>query len=466
MDLFYFFFHFGLNHVKENGQITFISTNYYPTALGARKLRKELKKAANIRTLLNFNELKIFESATGQHNMITILSKGYDDNVVAENCVTKRTGIASTAIIQNIIEGTDEETDYYEVAQKELYEGEECYIRLTGNSEKSDNPVQGVLSKVKKQGVLLGSICVVNTGIMGGCDFINKNNIHYSDKLEIELKDIRLGDGVFVLDEKNERDASVIKNTIMSNYLKRFFKNSDIGKYYTNDNTTKLIIFSSPNNGSQSNKYIKDHLDKFRSILERIRSINNEKISYYPFLRRGTAHQEIFESPKIVAPQRSPNNTFGYNEIPWYGSADIYFITENDKSISLKYILALLNSKVYYVWLYYRGKRKGETLELYQKPLSEIPIKKISTEGQRPFIEIVDKILEITKTEDYLQNHTKQARVKEFEKQIDQMVYKLYSLTEEEIKTVEAKTSAKDATKPILECTPSSELTEQHTISQ
>ena len=146
---------------------------------------------------------------------------------------------------------------------------------------------------------------------------------------------------------------------------------------------------------------------------------------------------KIFEGPKIIAPQRSPLNTFGYNEIPWYASADVYFITEKDRELSLKYILSLLNSRLYYLWLYYRGKRKGETLELYQKPLSEIPIKEISKDEQKPFIYLVDKILAITESDDYPENPEKQAKVRDYEKQIDQLVYKLYGLTPEEIKIVE-----------------------------
>ncbi len=35
------------------------------------------------------------------------------------------------------------------------------------------------------------------------------------------------------------------------------------------------------------------------------------------------------------------------------------------------------------------------------------------------------------------ENFTKQAKVKEYEHQIDQMVYKLYGLTDEEIRVVE-----------------------------
>ena len=50
---------------------------------------------------------------------------------------------------------------------------------------------------------------------------------------------------------------------------------------------------------------------------------------------------------------------------------------------------------------------------------------------------VVDKILDITKTNDYLKNSAKQAKVHGYERQIDQLVYKLYGLTPEEIKIVE-----------------------------
>ena len=150
-----------------------------------------------------------------------------------------------------------------------------------------------------------------------------------------------------------------------------------------------------------------------------------------------TSRKLDFESPKILVPYRSSSNIFGYNEIPWYGLTDIYFITSQNTEIQLKYVLALLNSKLYYQWLYHKGKRKGNTLELFYGPLSEIPIKKISGYEQKPFVNLVDKILSITKDEDYLQNPHKQARVKELEREIDQLVYKLYGLTEEEIRIVE-----------------------------
>lgn len=51
--------------------------------------------------------------------------------------------------------------------------------------------------------------------------------------------------------------------------------------------------------------------------------------------------------------------------------------------------------------------------------------------------DFVDKILVITKCDDYLSNPAKQAKVHEYEREIDQLVYKLYGLTPEEIRIVE-----------------------------
>lgn len=77
------------------------------------------------------------------------------------------------------------------------------------------------------------------------------------------------------------------------------------------------------------------------------------------------------------------------------------------------------------------------TIQWKKFALEKVPVIKLSVDEQKPFIEIVDKILSITRSSDYLENPVKKEEVKEYEKQIDQMVYKLYDLTPEEIEIVE-----------------------------
>ena len=89
MDLFYFFLHLALELVRKNGKCAFITTNYFLTAFGAKKLRIDLKERSVIRNLINFNELKIFESALGQHNMISIFDKGQNFEKVATNALQR-----------------------------------------------------------------------------------------------------------------------------------------------------------------------------------------------------------------------------------------------------------------------------------------------------------------------------------------------------------------------------------------
>jgi len=107
----------------------------------------------------------------------------------------------------------------------------------------------------------------------------------------------------------------------------------------------------------------------------------------------------------------------------------------------LKYILSLINSKLYYHWLYIKGKRKGESLELYKTPLSEIYIKDINKEKQKPFIDLTDKMIQLNK--DLANSKTPnlkrniQRQIDAADKQIDKLVYELYGLTEDEIEIIE-----------------------------
>ena len=79
--------------------------------------------------------------------------------------------------------------------------------------------------------------------------------------------------------------------------------------------------------------------------------------------------------------------------------------------------------------------------------VERIPIPPITPKNQhiaKELEDLVNKILSITQSEDYLENTQKQDRVKEYEYQIDQLVYKLYGLTDKEIKIVEEKSLKKN----------------------
>lgn len=436
MNIFYFFFHLAINVAKEEGVIAFITTNYYVTANGARKLRQDLKNRATIEKIVNFNELKVFESASGQHNMITVLKKGKCKVGPVSICITKRIGNASSDELESIVSWQDEQTLYFAVQEKDLYDGgEKCYIRFSESSKNNGGiTARRILTKMSSQGWPLLKLCNISQGLLTGVDIIAER--HIRNRL---ISDSYKGHGVFVLDssELNRMRLSAREKTL----IYPFFKNSDIKRYWCPRQPQKYVLYLTRDLTIEEYPNILEHLQRFK---EPIKARSKDRGEMQAALRLGkwwvifgARDKRTFMGPKIICPQRSYKNTFAYNESEWFAGTDVYFITQKNVGTNLKYVLALLNSKLYYFWLYHKGKRKGEMLEILYTPLTEVPVKQLSSKDQHPFVVIIDKILSLTDNEDYLVSTSKQIKFKDYEKQIDQMVYKLYGLTDEEIDIVE-----------------------------
>ncbi|MFH1446759.1 MAG: Eco57I restriction-modification methylase domain-containing protein [Chloroflexota bacterium] len=96
---------------------------------------------------------------------------------------------------------------------------------------------------------------------------------------------------------------------------------------------------------------------------------------------------------------------------------------------AVKYLLAVMNSSVARDFL--RSNRRSN-IHLYPDDWKELPIPDVSSEKQKPIVELVDQILAAKKKDP-------KADTSALEKQIDEMVYALYGLTPEEIAIVEGK---------------------------
>ena len=103
-------------------------------------------------------------------------------------------------------------------------------------------------------------------------------------------------------------------------------------------------------------------------------------------------------------------------------------LEDNSSKFGLKYLLAILNSKFAN---YFLNQVRRSQIGFYPDDLKKLPIKNIALSGQQIFIDLVDQILTLKK-------QNKEADTKNLEAQIDQLVYKLYGLTEDEIGIVEA----------------------------
>lgn len=440
-DLLYFFFHLALNLCAEQGVLCFITTNYFLTADGAVNLRKDLKKRAFILNFLNFNEFRIFKSALGQHNIITLAQKQSKSDKVkipkANVSIVSATGNCTEKALKKIITGQHENTISYITEQHSLYEGNKCYMRIEELSiskfkelRVDENPensnLQDIISILQQESdSLLIDICAISRGVETGADKVKPSHIK-KGLVDSEYK----GHGIYVLSAEEIKRINPGENE--KEIIKPFFKNSDISRFYCSEKAEKFLIYVTREISIESFPNIYRHLLIFEKVIKS-RSLNRGEIQAAAKLGKwwvlfSAKERSSFVKKKIVCPQRSPENTFAYTEVEWYSSADVYYLTQKDNSFDLRYILGLLNSSVYKLWLATKGKRKGKLLELYYTPLTQIPIKKVASVNQKQVIDLVDEILELKKSLEVHNDPKINTLISEAEKRIDMIVCKNHGL--------------------------------------
>ncbi len=421
MDLFYFFFHTGIDNLKNGGVLSLITTNYYITATGAVKLRNDFKERTTVLNLINFNELKIFESALGQHNLITTLQKGKFDKL-ANTSIVNAKGYLGTEILQSIVDGKNKDTTYYQVSQDKLF--------ISGNIQLTNGGIDDLLDKIITTSIGLGLLFDVNSGVETGADKVTPSIIKkYKIKFKNDLYEHDVGRGIYVL---NKQELAVLKlQPNESHLIKKWYKSSDIERYFYKEDTDEYLVYIDSKEDISHYPNIHKHLAYFRDILFCREQANIGDNSWYWI--RGSKRQFFERGEYIICKYRAYNNVFAYSNGDFYSSRDVYYITYKNTNIRLhiKCALAILNSKLIYKWLYYRGKRKGEMLELYQEPLSKIPIiKNVEISAQDIIIKIVDYIIFLKQQEFNQNDDLKFAKdrlmVSFFERLIDCMVYELY----------------------------------------
>ena len=142
--------------------------------------------------------------------------------------------------------------------------------------------------------------------------------------------------------------------------------------------------------------------------------------------------EKYFKEPKILV-QALRNKSLARRLVATFDDKKFYnahnlanIISKENSGYDLKYILAIFNSTLINLWY----KDHFPNVNINPGEFREIPIKKNSSNNQKPFVAIVDKILSA-------KEENPKADTSKLEKQIDEMVYKLYELTEEEIKIIE-----------------------------
>ncbi|MCE7193467.1 Eco57I restriction-modification methylase domain-containing protein [Campylobacter coli] len=415
MDIWYHFVGRGFDILKNNGYLAFIATNNWVTNSGAKKLRNIVLEESQILSLVDFSSFMVFDSASIQTMIMSFQKikppKNYEFHFAK---ITTQTPIYEDAL--SLLK--NEKTQNNEILKINLTPKK--FIDKTLNFTKSD--YEELFNKIQKYGKFYLEEREVAQGIVYPQENINKKS------LEILGNNFYLGQGIQKLTNEEVENLNLLKNEKI--LLKPIFESDNIQKYFVKRYNYFWVIYtnSSFKNPNSMDNYpnLKKHLDKFKKV------ITSDNKPYG--LHRARDEKFFTGSPRIVALRKCVGEPkFSYVDFDCYVSATFYVI--KTQRINVKYLTAILNSKLIAFWLKHKGKMQGNNYQIDKEPLLNIPIVTINSKNQKiadEFINLVDEILK-AKEQD------KNANTQELENKINSLVYKLYNLTEEEIKIIEGR---------------------------
>jgi hypothetical protein len=161
-------------------------------------------------------------------------------------------------------------------------------------------------------------------------------------------------------------------------------------------------------------------------------------------------HKEHLLRRKLYCPYLATFNRFAMDvEQKYLGLTDTTVLFESEQPEDLRYFLSLLNSRLLTFRFRYIGKLKsGGILEYFWNGVSKLPIRRINFSNPEDvakhdkLVAFVDRMLELNKKKNALPPSSERERIEReiavTDERIDEMVYGLYGLTEEEIRMVES----------------------------
>lgn len=402
-DLYSYFFEKGIGLLKENGLFGIIVANKWMRANYGEPLRKWLKQQ-NIYQIIDFGDLPVFQTATTYPCIIVAGKTGPE------------TEIEPFAVNMKSLQFESLE-DYVNDNKQQF-----CQKQLNDNGwNLGTEGEQELLKKLQNTGVPLGEYVKgkIYRGVLTGLNV------------------------AFVIDEATKNQL-IAEDGKSAEIIKPFLAGRDIKRYEVLK-SNKYLIFT--RRGIEINKYpaIKNYLTQFKSqLMPKPKDFQGGewkgrkpgKYCWYE-IQDAVDYYEEFEKPKIIIPAivKAASYTFDTND--FYSNDKTSIIPIDDK-----YLLGILNSKATdYFFKSIGATRQGGYFEYKPMYISRLPIPDANQDVHDQIVHLVETMLQLQKEKQQASLPDKlsqlEARIKYTDDKIDQLVYKLYGLSEEEVAIVE-----------------------------
>ncbi len=404
-DIYTLFIERGLQILRPEGRLGFIVSNKWLRAAYGENLREFLLKNTTIEKLIDFDGLKVFDEASVDTSILQLVKHKNGKQTVDAVRFDKTFNLEKDSIAK-----------YFEKNKIQLN-------NLTNESwnfasEKEKDLKKHLLSVSKT--LELWDI-EINRGILTGY-----NEAFFIDNTTKEE-----------LIRKDKKNSQIISPFLRGRDVHNYYIDKQ-NRYLINTYNGKLVTKYNPATDKNSRERI-DRIDvekDYPTIYEYLKQFENElrkreDQGEHWTNHRNCAYQHLFYQEKIIYPETTGRRSEFYLDI------DNYIIDKTCFMITgknLKYILGVLNSKLIQFYFENEGRLLGKTAIQYSKQYVEkIPIPEITETNKMLVSEIeinVEKILKRKK-------ENPQNDISELKQKIDEIIYKLYELSEEEITLIE-----------------------------
>ena len=391
-DLYIYFYRRGCELLQARGVLTYISSNSFLRARYGERLRTYFAEQMQMQVLLDFGSVPVFRASVNTCIVLVENTLPNEDTLLAANIRDEVDIPRLSEVFQErafTMNTSDLPPDGWVLAPQETIS---LIYQVQNTGTQMNDVIQGQFY----------------FGIKTGC---NDAFIIDSDTRE-----------QLIAADPNSQD--LIKSLLRGRNLRRWIAETS--------NEYLIVIASSVNrewqwtnarNGTEAERIfaetypaIHNHLSNYRDRL----IARDDQGMYFWELRSCTYYAE-FERPKIIYPDISPTMRACYDTTDAYCLQTTYILPTEDLSL-----FAILNSELVCWYSKHRFQRLGSGVRFIAQYMRRVPIADRTTEQQAELSALVEQILADPHSD----------RVPEIEREIDEFVYHLYGLSDQEIELI------------------------------
>lgn len=400
-DIYTYFYELGFNVLKENGILSFITSNKYTRAGYGEALREFLLKNTCILKYIDLNGIKVFDSATVDTSILS-----FEKIKIKEN--TFKYLSLNNELLKNYDFEISAIKEFLNISQNSLSKESFTF---------SDENTSVLKAKIERIGTPLKDWhgLNINYGIKTGLNEAFIITTEKRNEILAKCKD----------EAEKERTAKLIRKMLRGRDIKR----------YSYEWAGLWVIGTFPSLKIDIEQYpaLKQYLSQFLPRIEQSgeKGCRKKTSNKWFETQDNIAYYEEFEKEKIVWNRISSDLCFSYDNQKNFILDSMFSITFYS-NINLKYLIANLNSSISKFWIKNNAATLGDGIYGAKIYIEKLPIPKINSKNQKLANELINLVDDILKAKE----QDKNANTQELENKINSLVYKLYNLTEDEIKII------------------------------